>query len=222
MAAKRGVIFDMDGVLVDSYAAHFESWRALGREVGFEMNEQQFTATFGRTSREVIAEFLPHLATSPARIAALDQRKEKLFRGILEAKFPAMGGAVELIDALDRAGLRLALGSSGPPENVALVLDKLGRRDKFAGVVTGMDVTRGKPDPQVFLLAAERIGLTPPQCLVIEDAPAGVAAAKAAGMKCIGLASTGREPSSLAQADLVVQSLRELTADAINSLLTGA
>src|SRR5687768_3770009 len=100
MAAQFGVIFDMDGVLVDSYEAHFESWRRLGAEAGFEISERQFIASFGRTSREVIAEFWPHLATSPERIAALDQRKEELFREILAADFPAMDGAAELIDAL--------------------------------------------------------------------------------------------------------------------------
>jgi beta-phosphoglucomutase len=221
MAARFGVIFDMDGVLVDSYTAHWESWRRLGREVGFEMTEQQFVVTFGRTSREVIAESWPHLAPSADQIAALDRRKEELFREILAADFPAMEGARELIDSLAAAGFVLALGSSGPPANVELVLDKLERREQFAAVVTGMDVTRGKPDPQVFLLAAERIAISPRHCLVVEDAPAGVAAARAAGMKCLGLASTGRDPAELAAADGVVGSLREVTANVISVLLAG-
>ena len=221
MVEKLGVIFDMDGVLVDSYAAHWESWRQLGREVGFEMTEQQFVVTFGRTSREVIAESWPDLARSGEQIAALDRRKEDLFREILAADFPAMDGARELIDALAAAGFALALGSSGPPENVELVLEKLGRRSRFMAIVTGTDVTRGKPDPQVFLLAAERIALPTRRCLVIEDAPAGVAAAKAAGMKCLGLASTGRDPAELAAADRVVNSLRDVTADVISALLAG-
>jgi beta-phosphoglucomutase len=220
MAADFGVIFDMDGVLVDSYQAHFESWRQLGRQIGFEMTERQFVATFGRTSREIIADFWPHLATSDAAITALDARKEALFREILADDFPEMEGAVELIDALAAAEVPLAIGSSGPPENVALVLEKLGRRDKFRGVVTGMDVTRGKPDPQVFLLAAERLGLPPARCVVVEDAPAGVSAAKAAGARCIGLASMGRDPQVLAQADRVVRSLQELAPSDFSTLIT--
>jgi beta-phosphoglucomutase len=207
MTEPLGVIFDVDGVLIDSYAAHFESWRRLGREVGFEMSEQQFVQTFGRTSREVIREFLPLLATSADRVAALDDRKEELYREIIAADFPAMDGAGELIDALSAAGFRLAVGSSGPPPNVQLVLDHLARRDKFRGVVTGVDVTRGKPDPQVFLLAAERLGLSPARCVVVEDAPAGVAAAKAAGARCLGLASSGHDPAELAAADRIVRSL---------------
>ena len=221
MSEQCGVIFDVDGVLIDSYAAHFESWRRLGREVGFEMSEQQFVQTFGRTSREVIREFLPQFSTSAERVAELDDRKEELYRQIISADFPAMDGAGELIDGLFAAGLRLAVGSSGPPPNVALVLDHLRRRDKFRGVVTGVDVTRGKPDPQVFLLAAERLGLPPGRCVVVEDAPAGVAAAKAAGAKCLGLASSGRNPAVLAAADRVVMSLREVEPQDFVALLDG-
>ena len=219
MATKLGVIFDVDGVLVDSYQAHFQSWQRLGREIGVQMSEQQFVASFGRTSREVIREFWPQLATSDGRVAQIDDRKEELFREILAADFPAMEGAVELIDALAATDFSLAVGSSGPPENVGLVLDKLGRRDKFRAVVTGRDVTRGKPDPHVFLLAAERLGLPPGRCVVVEDAPAGVAAAKAAGAKCLGLASAGRNPALLAAADRVVERLREVGAADIHRLL---
>jgi len=221
MDDRAGVIFDMDGVLIDSYAAHYASWQAAGRELGFAMTHEQFVASFGRTSRENIAEFWPDLATSDAAIARIDDRKESHFRAILERQFPAMDGAVELIDALAAAGFALAVGSSGPPENVALTLDGLGRRQRFAAVITARDVTRGKPDPQVFLLAAERLGLPPRRCVVIEDAPAGIAAAKAAGMKCIGLASTGRTPPELAAADLVVNSLRDISAEKVRMLLGG-
>jgi beta-phosphoglucomutase len=126
---------------------------------------------------------------------------------------------VELIDALHAAGFALAVGSSGPPENVGLVLDRLGRRDKFAAVVTGRDVTRGKPDPQVFAIAAERLGLPAARCLVVEDAPAGVAAAQAAGAKCLGLASAPRDPALLAAADRVVRSLREVDVEEMRALL---
>jgi len=214
-----GVIFDVDGVLVDSYAAHFESWQRLGRELGVTMSEEQFVATFGRKSHEIIVEFWPHLVSSDRRVREIDDRKEELFREIIAANFPAMDGAVELIDALHTAGFVLAVGSSGPPENVGLVLDQLGRRDKFRAVVTGRDVTRGKPDPQVFAIAAEWLNLPPAQCLVVEDAPAGVAAAKAAGAKCLGLASAGRDPAALAAADRVVRSLRDASVDDVLALL---
>jgi beta-phosphoglucomutase len=149
----------------------------------------------------------------------LDERKEALYRAILREHFPAMDGAPQLIDRLWEAGFRLAVGSSGPPDNVHLVLDHLGRRDRFRGIVTGVDVHRGKPDPEVFLLGAERIDLLPHQCVVLEDAPAGVAAAHAAGMKCVGVVSTGRTHDELRQAELVVDSLREVDAEQIHELL---
>ena len=219
MDPKLAVIFDVDGVLVDSYAPHFESWRAAGRELGFEMTESQFVFTFGRTSRDIIAHFWPHLAGSPEEIASVDRRKEAAYRAIIREQFPAMPGAIELIDELAAAGFVLAVGSSAPTENVALTIEKLGKADKFAGVVTGSDVTHGKPNPQIYLLASERIGVPPSRCLVVEDAPVGITAAKAAGMACIGLASAGHEVASLGQADLVVHSLSEISAPRIRKLI---
>ena len=215
----QAVIFDVDGVLVDSYEAHYQSWQRLCRERGLRMTEAQFVATFGRTSREIIRELWGDRCATDQAVAELDARKEELFREILAKDFPAMDGAVELIDQLDAAGFRLALGSSGPPENVDLVLDALGCRHRFAAVVTGVDVTRGKPDPQVFLLGAERVGVVPARCVVIEDAPAGVTAAHAAGMKCIAVVSTGRVREKLAAAELIVSSLREVNAERVRALI---
>ena len=215
----EAVVFDVDGVLVDSYQAHFESWKLLGVETGVTLDERQFAESFGRTSREVIRQ---HWGASlgDAEIARLDRRKEALFREIVAARFPAMDGARELIEDLDRAGLRIAVGSSAPPENVALVLERLGVRDLMRAIVTGDDVTRGKPDPQVFRLAAERLRTPPERCVVIEDAVPGVQAARAAGMKVVALVSTGRDAATLREAgpERVVRSLRELTAEALRTL----
>ena len=132
-----------------------------------------------------------------------------------------MDGAVELIDELSARGWKLALGSSGPPENVELALTSLNRVELFGGVVTGRDVTRGKPDPQVFLLAAARLHIAPENCIVIEDAVAGIEAARAAGMACVALISTGRQASDFCShsPDLMVRSLRELTTDRLAQLL---
>ena len=111
-----------------------------------------------------------------------------------------------MLDSLHAAGFGLAVGSSGPPENVELILDRLGKRERFGAVVHGMDVTRGKPDPQVFLLAAERLGVRPDCCIVVEDAPAGLEAARRAGMKSIGVLTTHQ---TLA-AEVEVKSLEDL------------
>ena len=218
---RRAVIFDVDGVLVDSYDAHFRSWRDILRENGLDMSEADFAQTFGRTSREIIRRFWGD-EVDDATARAIDDRKEALYRDLVRAAFPAMDGAVALIDALHGAGFALAVGSSAPPENVVLSLDGLGRRDAFRAIVTGRDVTRGKPDPQVFLLAAERLGMAPRDCVVIEDAPAGVRAAAAAGMANVALLGTApREVLLEAGACVTVASLRELSADALARLIDG-
>ena len=114
----------------------------------------------------------------------------------------------------------IAVGSSAPEENVQLVLDRLGVRDHVHVVVTGEDVQRGKPDPQVFLLAGERLGVRPDRCVVIEDAVPGIEAARSAGMKAVALVSTGRDAATLQAAgpDRVVHALRELTPAALRRL----
>jgi beta-phosphoglucomutase len=192
----------------------------MAREHGLEITEEEFATTFGQTSREIIARFWgPGL--DAAEREALDRRKEAIYRDLVRADFPAMPGAVALIDALAADGFLLAVGSSGPPENIELTLGRLGRRDRFRGIVTGRDVTRGKPDPQVFEIAGERLGIAADRCIVIEDAPVGIAAARAAGMASVALVGTA-PAERLADADLVVRSLRELEPAGLRALLARA
>ena len=211
------VIFDMDGVLVDSYAPHFESWRRLYSELGIEYSEAAFAADFGQTSCDILRRRL-HEDLTEARFREIDDRKEGYYREIIREKFPAMNGADDLIEALARNGFRLAVGSSGPPENVALAIDKLRSGRLISAKVTGADVTRGKPDPQVFLMAAERLGVPPASCVVIEDAVHGVEAAKRAGMAAIALTGTSTR-AELGSADLIVESLRELSPVTIRAII---
>jgi len=217
--SRVGVIFDMDGVLVDSYRAHYESWCRLAASQGRSISLAEFDGTFGRTSREVIASLWPDVAADARQVAEWDRRKEALFREILAASFPAMPGAVRLVRQLREAGVPVALGSSGPPENVALVLDRLGIRPLLAAVVNGADVRRGKPDPEVFLLAALRLGIPPQRCVVVEDAPAGIEAAHRAGMAAVGVLSTGRRRYQLAKAERLVTSLEELSPQHVAELV---
>jgi HAD superfamily hydrolase (TIGR01509 family) len=213
----HAVIFDMDGVLVDSYEAHFESWKRVYGGAGLAYTESAFAADFGRTSREILRRTLGD-DLSDERVAELDTRKEAFYRDILRENFMAMDGANELIDALAADGFRLAIGSSGPPENVALVMEQLPAARRITATVTGADVTRGKPDPQVFLIAAEKLGVPPASCAVVEDAVHGITAAKRAGMTAIALTGTV-ERDELAAADAVVDSLRQLSPERIHSLI---
>lgn len=213
---QMGVIFDLDGVLVDSYRAHLESWQSLAREYGTTMTEAQFASLFGRTSPDIIRELWDSL--SHDQVLAMAERKEALYREILGRNFPAMDEARELIDQLVEKTFVLAVGSSGPPQNVELSLQKLGRRKHFSAVISGKDVSRGKPDPQVFLTAAQRMDLEASRCAVIEHAPAGISAARADGMTAIGLSDTASR-EKLGHVDLVVNSLRELTPEKIARLI---
>lgn len=212
------VIFDMDGVLVDSYRPHFCSWQRLAGETGVEFGEQDFARTFGMTSREILSHHWP-AELSDEQVRQYDHRKEELYRQIIREDFPEMPGAGALVEQLHAAGLRLAIASSGPPENIATVLEVFGHRDCFGALVSGRDVKRGKPDPGVFLLAGERLGVPPERCAVVEDAPAGVEAAVRAGMTPIAITGTA-DRQKLAKAARIVDSLEELSPDAVLALIS--
>jgi beta-phosphoglucomutase len=211
------VLFDVDGVLTDSYQAHFLSWQRMFAEIDVEFDEDTFRGTFGRTNKDIFAELYRGELTAE-RTLELGDRKEELYREIIRANFTPMPGAVELIDALHAEGFQLGIGSSGPPPNVELTLEKLARRERFGAVVTGADVHRGKPDPQVFLLGAQRLGLDPRHCAVIEDAPQGIEAANRAGMRSIAITGTTTR-GSLAHADLVIDQHAELSPQRIAALI---
>ena len=210
------VIFDMDGVLIDSAEAHKQSWRVLAGELHRTVSDEEFIGQFGRPSRDIIRNlFGAHLPDEV--VARYDCHKEEAFRDLVRGRLPVMPGAARLVQALDEAGFALAVGSSGPPENVSLCLEDPAFEGRFDAVVTGMDVEFGKPDPQVFLLAAEHLGAEPSACVVVEDAPAGIEAANRAGMKSIALTSTHRA-ETLGRTDWIVSALSEITPDLIRRL----
>jgi len=219
-APPRAVIFDADGVLVDSYRAHFEAWQAMGRELGIDLAQETFAASFGRRNEDMMPALWGE-AVAEADIPAWSNWKEATYREILLRDFPAMDGARDLIDALRAAGFRLAVGSSGPPENVAVCLRGLECAGAFDAAVDGSEVTRGKPEPEVFLTAAEKLGLAPGRCAVVEDAVAGVEAAKRAGMAAVGLTGTARREALAPRADRVVDSLRALSPETLAALIDG-
>ena len=171
-----------------------------------EIGEEEFAATFGRTSRDILRQFFG-AGLEDGRIAALDRRKEELYRARVRDDFPAMPGAVALIDDLAAHGFRLAVASSGPPENVELALEKLGRAGLFGAAVTGADVTRGKPHPDVYLECCRRLGVAPSRrVVVVEDAALGLDAARAAGCLAVGVPNTLPAAALAPRADVVVES----------------
>jgi beta-phosphoglucomutase len=203
----------MDGVLVDTAPFHYQAWRELFAGEGKELTEDEFRATFGLRNDAILRQNLGEMP--PERLGELGRKKEELFRAAIRGHAEALPGALELVRRLRERGVKEAVVSSAPRQNVETLLEALGLKDDFDSVVAEEDAERGKPDPQGYLVAAERLGEKTADCVVIEDAPGGVEAAKRAGMRCIGLAAE-RDSGTLAEADLVVRSLDD---DAVYSFL---
>jgi len=188
----KAVIWDMDGVLIDSGPFHFQAWREIfARERGIEFTCEVFQRTFGWRNPEMLRDALGP-DTSQAEIDFLAGVKEARYRDLVRANSARLllPGVIECLARLRQDGWRQAVASSAPAENVAVILETLPLRDYFGAVVTAEDVARGKPDPAPFLTAAQRLGVAPNRCVVVEDAPAGIEAARRAGMACIGLLTT--------------------------------
>jgi beta-phosphoglucomutase len=198
-----GVIFDFDGVIVDSHLAHLQAWKAflLAKDKTVSDAELSFVQE-GAKREEILRHFLGHL--TPAQITLYGTEKDRLFQACA-SELKLVPGFSKFLAHIDAAGLPSAVATSGSRRRVEQALETFNLRSRFRALVTGEDVARGKPDPALFLLAAKSIQLDPDRILVCEDAIAGVIAAKAAGMKCLAIAAEGR--SSLlkdAGADLVV------------------
>lgn len=184
-----GVIFDMDGVLILSEEAHFRSWREAGRRRGVEITHADFLSCFGRINPDCVRIlFGPDIPPDESR--AIADEKELAYRAIVADNLPLAPGVVDLARTLASRGARLAIGSSAPPENIDLILARSGLAPFISATANGAEVLRGKPAPDVFLLAAQRLAIPPARCAVIEDAPSGVRAAVAAGMRAIAVATT--------------------------------
>jgi beta-phosphoglucomutase len=219
-SAPGAVIWDVDGTLVDTAEMHFHAWDDLCRELGHNFTRAEFAATFGRRNPEIIR-YLFGDRFDDATIAKLGDRKEELYRAAARKGVSLLPGARKLLDALHSAGFRQAIGSSAPRENIDLILQLTDSSPYFDAITSAADTQRGKPDPQVFLVAARKLGVPPRHCVVMEDAFAGVQAAKAGGMRCVGVTFVGHhsdEALRQAGADLVAKTLAEVSVDAIRRL----
>ncbi len=189
---EMGAIFDWDGVVIDSSAAHEESWEILGREVGKPMPEDHFERGFGQKNQFIIPEIL-QWTSQPAEIERLGERKEELYRQIVaQTGVTCIPGIEDFLKRLNRAGIPCAVGSSTPRQNLETILEMVGFRRYFQALLCAEDVSRGKPDPEVFLACASQLGRAPDRCVVFEDAHVGLQAARNGGMKVIALATTHR------------------------------
>ncbi len=211
----QAIVWDMDGVIIDSGEEHLKAWHRLAREEGVPFTDEQFWATFGWRNDAIIpAIFGP---VTPERLQTLADRKEVYYRDFTRATVAALPGAIELLSGLHEAGYKQGVGSSAPIANIELIKEALGLERFLSAFVSGETVPHGKPAPDIFLKVASQLGIEPKHCLVIEDAVAGIEAAKAGGMYAIAVVGE-RDLPGLRLADLMVRDLTEVTVETIRQL----
>ncbi len=211
----RAALWDMDGTLIDSGEYHWLSWQDVLAAEGRSITRDEFVASFGQRNDTILRGwFGPDL--SDAEVMRISDIKEARYRDLVrERGIDLLPGVRPWIERLHAEGWKQAVASSAPLENILTILDVMGIEAFFDTIVSAENVQRGKPDPQVFLLAAEGVSVPPERCVVIEDAPAGLEAGKRAGMRTIGVRTSHRN----LEADIVVDTLDQLPDDAFDRLL---
>jgi HAD superfamily hydrolase (TIGR01509 family) len=213
----RGVIWDLDGVLADTGEAHFRSWaRALSSQ-GIPFDHSLFDRVFGMNNEDTLTELLGRPPTQE-ELEGIAERKEELFREHAGELVRPMHGAIRLLDELAQAGWVQGVASSAPRENINLLVDTFNIRHHFAAILSGDGLPAGKPDPSLFLQAARVLHLPPERCVVVEDAPAGVEAARRAGMPCIAVATT--RPRETLGSGPVFDDLQAVTEETFSDMLS--
>ncbi len=212
-----GILWDMDGVLVDTSEFHFQAWHDVLAAYGFSFTREVHHQVFGMNNAGILSRVLGEKLT-PELLSEIGDIKEERFRAAVRGHARPLPGVRMWLQRLQETGARQAVASSAPMANITALIDELGLRPYFDAIVPGADLP-GKPEPVIFLKAAQSLGLQPEDCVVIEDAIAGVAAAKRAGMKCIAVMTTN-PAEALSAADLIVERLDALPEDAFRRLGT--
>lgn len=215
----KAVIFDMDGVIIDSEPAHYEVNKIIFNNLNITVSDSEYSKFIG-VSNPVMWKVLKerHGLQQSVEELVINQTNANLdyIRNSNEKPIP---GVISLLKEIKSYGLSIGLASSSPLEGINLVLDKFDIRNYFSSVISGENLKRGKPYPDIFLDTAKSMEVNPSECIVIEDSKHGVRAAKAAGMKCIGFRNANSGNQDLSIADLIVDSLEELNLSILRNLL---
>jgi len=212
------VLWDLDGTIADSAEYHYLAWRAVLAERGHEHTREEFAAAFGKRNDLILRGLLGGALTAEEIKHISDDKEERYRRFVREGGLASLPGVMDWLRRLRRAGWKQALATSAPPANIAASIEALGLSRFLDAAVSAEEVGQGKPDPAIFLKAARRLTVPPERCVVVEDAPPGLEAARRAGMKSVGILSS-HFPAL--EADLVVASFTELPDTAFDDLLTG-
>jgi beta-phosphoglucomutase len=211
----RAALWDMDGTLLDSAGYHWLAWHGIMHAEGYPLTHNEFVATFGQRNDTILRGWLGS-DLADAEIGRIGDAKEERYRQFVRERGVALlPGVRRWLERLHTQGWRQAVASAAPRANVEAIVAALDISSFFGALVSAEDVQRGKPDPQVFLLAAERLAVPPARCVVVEDAPAGIEAAHRAEMRAIGV----RTSHATLQADIAVHTLEELPEDAFERLI---
>jgi beta-phosphoglucomutase len=206
--SPRAVIWDMDGVIADTGKFHCRAWQHAFQQEGVIFTDEDFKHNFGQRNDTIIRKTLGN-ELSQSKVDSITKTKEEYFRHIIQQNLNAFPGVINLLKLIRENSIFSAIASSAPMENILLILNGLGIKDYFQAIVFGKEVSEGKPSPMVYLLAAQKLGVEPRNCIVIEDATAGVVGAKRANMRCIAVTNS-HESTKLNEADLVVDSLTKV------------
>jgi HAD superfamily hydrolase (TIGR01509 family) len=212
----RAVLWDLDGTLIDSAEHHWMAWREIMAHEGHPVTPADFTSSFGHRNDTILRGLLG-ADLSDGEVERIAGAKEALYRTLVrERGLAPLPGAVRWLEQLRGNGWRQAVASSAPAANIAAAMEAIGLAPLFEALVSADEVGVGKPDPAVFLAAADRVGVKRERCVVVEDAPAGLLGARRAGMRCVGVLSPHHPELT---ADLVVDSLESLPIAAFEDLL---
>ncbi len=206
--SQKTILWDMDGVIIDSASYHFDAWKDTFAKRGKDFTPENFNKFFG-TRGDFIIRNIMGSNTSEREIDSMIAEKEDLFRKHITGKAKACPGAIELLTTVKKGNFKQGLVSSAPRENVDLILKELDIEDFFNCITTGAEVRESKPSPDIFTLAADKCGAKPRHCIVVEDSPFGIDAARKAGMKCMAV-STTHDEKELSQANRRTSSLEEI------------
>lgn len=207
----------MDGVLVDTTRHHYQSWLKILTGIRNDFSWEEFTSSFGMRNDLIIPKVF-RKEFPKEELITIDEKKEATFRKLAKGKLKPLDGLVDLLKALKKDGFKMAVASSGTPENVKMVIEDCGLTRFFSAFTNGSEVKHSKPDPEIFLLASEKLHVPPSRCVVVEDAPAGIQGAKSAGMKCIAITSTHKK-ESLKKADIIVDKYEQLSPEIFDELM---
>ena len=216
----KGLLFDMDGVLVNNLEIHRQAFAEFFRFYGVERTFDELNRVFGRGNDDIMGELMPRDVVERVGIRELGYQKEAIYRRIYAPIIEPQPGLINFLADAEREGLRSAVGSSGYRVNVDFVLDKCDIARHFSAIVAGDEVTNCKPHPEIYLTAAAKLGLKPSECVVFEDAEAGIEAAHSAGIKVVALATTfDREFLAKTDADVIVDDFRDVTIEMLRELV---